>query len=427
MKRLNTGIAAVMITASVLAGCGDNSPEKNNGASDQIQTLKLYLTAQDAPGTEALAKAFEANNKVKITIERAPDDQYTQLISARLASKDGPDIWLDWPEVSKVKARIGAGYIEDLSGLGVLSSINDKMLEPFKVDGKTYGIPWALNFMGLYYNKDLFAKHNLSVPVNYKEFTKLCEDLKSLGLLPIALNGKDDWAVQFPWFDIVASTVYSKAKDADWDDKRYAGKTTFTSSPLWKDSAAKYENLMAKGYFGKANVLVGTTYDQAKKLFADGQAGMIVDGSWSLQGYKDIAAATGMNIGTMALPANDEGEQTILTAAPSTGFVIWSGSKNKDLAKKFLEFIYSEANASTLAGKGSLITAKASTAEPDPIFAGVMPFIKQGNTYEFCNINWPNGPQADGLQKETQAALGGASTFTKVLEIMDKSWDKNTK
>jgi raffinose/stachyose/melibiose transport system substrate-binding protein len=445
MKKRLSIMLCMMVVITVLSACASKTDTKSADVtaattampnateapkatdSGVKQSLKINMTAQDAPGAEELAKLFEAQNNVAVTIERAPDDQYVQLISARLAAHDGPDLWLDWPEVSKVKARVKAGYIEDLTGMNVLSTINDKMLVPFTVGGKIYGIPWALNFMGLYYNKDLFDKNGYKIPTNYDEFVKLSEDLQSKNILPIAMNGKDDWAVQFPWFDIVASTVYSKAKDPKWDDKRYAGQVKFADSALWKDSAAKYDNLMKKGFFGKPNDLIGTTYDQSKKMFSDGKAAMIIDGSWALAGYQEIAKQTKMNIGTMALPANNAGEETYLTAAPSTGFVIWSGSKNKDLAKKFLEFVYSEANVNKLAGAGALVAAKSSPAKPDPIFANVMPFIEQGKTYEFSNINWPNGPQADGLMKETQAALAGASTFTKVLETLDKSWDKAEK
>ena len=60
-------------------------------------------------------------------------------------------------------------------------------------DGKAYALPYVVEYWGVWYNKETFAKYNLSVPTTWDEFTQLLADIKAAGQTPIAFGSLDGW------------------------------------------------------------------------------------------------------------------------------------------------------------------------------------------------------------------------------------------
>ncbi|MBY0217793.1 ABC transporter substrate-binding protein [Paenibacillus illinoisensis] len=415
-------VPAMVIMLSACSSTGSGTDESaENGINTNEVTLKVSLTAQDMNGLEALAKEYENQNPgIKIKVDRAPDNQFKQTLGAYLASKEAPDLFLQWPGVSNIGVSINAGYLTDLSDVKPVDNIDKGLLQSFSKDDKVYGIPWSKNYLGVFYNKDIFEKNGIQIPKNWDEFLEVNEKLKAAGVTPIALAGKETWAVQLPWYALAASTVY--AKEEGWDQQRYDNQTTFAGSDSWKQVAGQYKQLLDLGYFEKN--MLGISYDSAKTSFSAGKAAMIIDGNWSISGYEEIARKSNIGVGMFAIPGNQAGEETWLSSAPSTGLALWSGSEYQEEAKKFLAYLYADDNNKTLIGEGQFSTLKTVKAESSDITADIVDIVQNAPAYPFLDIGWPKGPQEDAFQRETQAALGGGSSFEKVLETADQAWDK---
>ncbi|MBP1996832.1 ABC transporter substrate-binding protein [Paenibacillus eucommiae] len=418
----------IFFCCSVLILSACSTKENDNKVNSSINPvdkpkeikLKVSLTTDDLTGIEQLAKDFEAQNKgVTVQITRAPDAQFQQTLNAGLATQDAPDLFLQWPGASAVGIAIQAGYMTDLSSLEPVSKIDKGLLTSFSAEDKVYAIPWAKNFLGVYYNKTLFDKNGLKVPTNWNDLLEAAEQLKAAGVTPFAFPEKDSNSM-FLWFALAPSTVY--AKDIDWDRKRYANEVKFASSEYWKATADQFKLLFEKGYLGKD--VNGISTDAAKAMIAEGKAAMIVDGNWGVGDYEKIAEKAGIVMGMFPLPGNQAGETTWLSAAPSTGLGLWSGSENQETAKKFIEFIYADENVPTLIGQGQFSTLSTVNMESNPIFNDILNAAQNGPTYQFLDVGQPKEPSSEAFISETQAVLGGASTFEKVLEVADKSWDK---
>ena len=41
-------------------------------------------------------------------------------------------------------------------------------------------MPYSQNFMGVFYNVDIFKEHNLDIPKTWDEFMALCQKLEEL-------------------------------------------------------------------------------------------------------------------------------------------------------------------------------------------------------------------------------------------------------
>lgn len=428
-KTLVSVLCLAVASVILLAGCsskkenkGDPSPGSSatqSGGSKESVTIRIGVIGDTLKGVEQLAKTYESQNEnVKIAVERAPNDQYQSGLLAGLAGQDAPDIFQYWG--GNVFKKLAVNHADDLTGLSIVSNVDSSALEAFTVDGKVLGIPFGIEFTGVYYNKQIFKDNGWKIPTSWDEFLTLCEAVKAKGMQPLAFMGKEPWEVQMPWFQMAPTVLYSK--QSDWDQQRYDNQVKFAGTDGWKELASRYKLMLDNGYLGKD--ILGVSYDQAKQLFSTGKAPMILDGTWALGNYKDMVKQSNMDIGMFAFPANAPGQDLWLSKSTSTGLAVWVGSKHKEEVKRFYEFIYSDDKLMQLIGQGNIPSFKTVTAETDPILADIMPIAKNNKSYRFLDAGWPTGPSDEAFTKETQAALGGVSTFDKVLEVADKSWDK---
>ena len=68
----------------------------------------------------------------------------------------------------------------------------------YQVDGKQYGIPFDLGMVGFWYNKSQFAKAGITAaPATWDDLLADIGKLKTAGVTPVALAGKDTWTGAF--------------------------------------------------------------------------------------------------------------------------------------------------------------------------------------------------------------------------------------
>lgn len=154
---------------------------------------------------EALDKiiaGFEAANPdIKIKQIVFDDDQYSnQGLITQLKSNEVPDIFFEWAGYP-VQRDVGAGYAYDLSDAmaadGWKASFSPAVWTDgagTTVDGKPYMVPLSLDLTNtIWYNKAIFAEHNLTPPKSWDEFVALCKTLADAGETPIVEGNNEFW------------------------------------------------------------------------------------------------------------------------------------------------------------------------------------------------------------------------------------------
>lgn len=181
---------AAVLTAAVLAlsacGSGGGSASPSPGGTEP-RVLKLwhYETADSAMGkawAEAIKKFEASHPNVTVAFEEKGFEQIQKTAAMVLNSDEAPDIM----EYNKGNATSGLlskqGLLADLSeeatkrgwdkllpgGLQTTAKYDDRGVMG---SGKWYGVPNYGEFVMVYYNKDLFDKHQVKVPASYEEFT----------------------------------------------------------------------------------------------------------------------------------------------------------------------------------------------------------------------------------------------------------------
>jgi multiple sugar transport system substrate-binding protein len=299
-------------------------------------SVTLKFAAWDViPKAHDYIKAFEAkypNIKVDVTI--IPDN-YSEKLNAMVAAKTAPDVMLTWENDSKRFIQNNVvipldSYIKNTKEfkasdfIPAVNSINQMF------GGKTYSLPWGYASEILYYNKNMFDKAHVAYP-NDKWTWKDFEDAAKK--LTIVKDGKTiQWganSITFPgvWY----STIGAAGDDIIAKDGSLALGNGLKKALQWQyDLTNKYKVSPAPS--ADTNVV---------DLFAAGKAAMSRNGSWLTAQYKNIKDFK-WDIST--LPKGTRQYSSLHTGF----FQIYKGSKNKDAAWKFIEFMMSDTGQKVL-------------------------------------------------------------------------------
>jgi len=430
---------------SIFTGCGTSTT-----GSTTATTTKAGSTETTAAATTATAKDvtisimvsgtkasegvdFELDQlpalihaampNVTVEVTKLPDDQYYTSLTTKLASGEAPDMFLVQPRTAGtngVATLAKAGYLADLSDLTFWDSMPASGVSDMSYNKLIYGIPQGVAFLGAYYNKDIFAKYNLAVPTTWAEFTTACETLKSNGVTPIVSGDKDSYVIQFPLYQMAANEIYSK--NAAFDSQLAKKETSFTDG-AWDNILTMYTDLYAKGYVNKNSL--GYSASQAIQMFIDGQAAIIVDGSWD---YAAVTAAGSAKFerGFLTLPSTSG--DNYVSASTGAGYGVYAKSANVDTCKAILNLMCDGKSDlfKAWAANPRIISTYAGQEIANPLFKDAMASYSAGKAFYFCNQAWPAGVETE-MEAKLSEIIGGESTTVKdVTAAMQAKYDELT-
>ncbi|MHA7965832.1 ABC transporter substrate-binding protein [Paenibacillus sp. CAU 1782] len=434
MKRAKTvWLALLVLVVIMLSACGSNSGSSNNegnqtsdpsssnaGATDGSESAKpVTLTMMMSGNKAADGQDFELDilpklvkekfPNITLEVQKLPDDQYNTSVRTKLAAGKGPDIFWIFPKnaAGGVIDFAKAGFAADLSDLTFWDNIGQGAKEDMSYDGKPYGVAEGLDFLGVYYNKEMLEQVGVTeFPQDWASFLELCQKLKDVGITPIALGDKDPWVIQFGMYPIAANVVYPD--EMDFDVKVQNGEKPL-NDPKWVKTISMYQELYDKGYVVKNSLGVGSA--QAAQLFIDGKAAMSFTGTWD---YPSMSAAGAAEFtrGFASLPGNEAGKPLYVSASTSAGYALNAKSANLDTAKQVLNYLFDgesdlfnafvESNSSISVYKGVELS--------NELFKSVNDNYQQnGKSVYFSNQMWPAGV-SDVMQAKFAEIIGGKKT-----------------
>lgn len=303
------------------------------------ETEGQALVIQDA------IKAFEAKNP-NITISAVWNGRQNQtLVRTALSGGTVVDIMdQDEDQVAGGLVREGQGLALDdylakpaLDHDGALSDVFlPGTLDMFKVDGKTYLLPYIYNTVQFWYDKRVFEKAGIQPPKTWDDLLADCTKLTDAGYAPIAAEGNEPGYAAFYLTEMLA-----RIKGPGWLRQAAADPT----GEMWKDPAVLQAAQMTRDLWDKGCVppeTVGYVWPQGQQTLAFGQAGMELVGSWlpvELQSSVD----EGFQWGGFSFPEISGGVgKTTDVYALLLAFMINKDTKHPDEAFAFLQTIMSD-------------------------------------------------------------------------------------
>ncbi|AWY97550.1 ABC transporter substrate-binding protein [Blautia argi] len=369
--RKRTAAVLSMILAISMTGCSSGvkpEEEKTNGKKDdgvlEIEFFQQKMEEGPQKGYQAIIDKFnEENSDIRIEMNTVPDAG--TVLTSRIASGDIPVLFSDYPTQQQFRQKVENGYVQDLSEQECLKNVEESALEMTKQkDGKYYALPYSRNYMGVYYNQEIFEENNLEVPTTWKEFLEVCKTLKEKSITPIGLMGKDPGRVGHGF---QCMTVAWDPEGIEAIERAVSGEEKLENDEGFREVAEKTAELLS---YTNEDVL-GLADTTCWENFANGKYAMCITGSYARGTL--LIANPDLKIGVFPLPNETQETTNTLSGIDAAICVSAKASEEeKEAAYRFLDYLAETENAQTFCnhdGAPSCITGVT------PNYEGIEPMM----------------------------------------------------
>jgi len=409
------GVAALVLSASmVLAACGGESANPQEGQNSENGGVVLQMHSwrvEDTEGYAKVIKAFEAENPgIKIEFKPFKATEYNTILNTALQSDSGPDIMQLRPYNTGM-ALAEAGYLEPLDNVAGLKDFpQDVLAAATAKDGKIYGVPLSLNSTQIYYNKKLFDQNGLQEPKTWDELIATAKTLKENGITPFAFGSKEGWLLSLSHGVIAPGTYNGNA----WVEKVVKGETNFLS-PEFKKSLERMNELTP--YFPEN--FTGLELNDLRAMFATEKAAMFINGSFELESIKKLNPDLALDF----FPMPTEDGKTVLTTWVDGSYGVNAKSKHKAEAMKFMEFMASKKFGELFANEFKRISAVPNVSTSDPLVNKMAELSVTGATPYLMVVHFNGGKPTtkQTLENALQGMYLGQLTPEQVAQEVQKS------
>ena len=376
------GLALCCMAAAIpLAGCGASG-------DDQKTEIEIVQYKPEAANYfKTLEEQFNAtHDDIHLTIS-SPNDAMT-ILKTRFIREDYPDIIGIGGDIN-YSYFVDAQILEDVSGYGGLSSINQgyldiaEALEFVPVDG-TYIVPYMANAAGVLYNREMFAQHGWEIPQTWDELLALCGQIQGEGIQPFYFGFKDVWTCLAPW-----NAMAVELAPADTTKQVNRGETTFTEQ--YRELAEKYMQLLPYG----PEDTFAYGYNDACTAFARGESAMYPIGSYATP--QILSVNPDLDIDSFVMPACDNKEDRTLNSGIDLGFCVMDGCENKEAAYEVLDFLLADENIQQYIDDQNAVPCKNGEFRLASMLDGMLEFIESGNMTDYQDHYYPSEMSVDAL------------------------------
>ncbi|MBS5938034.1 ABC transporter substrate-binding protein [Clostridium sp.] len=320
-------IATLLMLPMLMVGCtkaGEKQSKEIGG------TIKVVTSRTDADKLfEKIEEDFKKlyPNVEDIVWESSAD--YDKYIMTRMNTKDYGDV-LFLPFSMNGTPEEYENYFEPL---GTVDELKEKYIDVTEADYNdvAYGLPVALNSLGIIYNEEVLKKAGVEeMPTSTEEFIEACKKIKeNTDAIPFYTNYNKTLGT---WGGTLTSYGGEQYRSAMLE----AG-TGFKEGQPIREIMDLFYGLASNG-LTEADPITGD-FAKSLQMLADGEVAMIMKGSQDAKMIQELST-NGSKINIAPLPVKFNGQTSIAFGAPSV-IVMNKNSENKATAKAFLEFFIS--------------------------------------------------------------------------------------
>jgi len=387
---------------------------------DTRTRIEFWSLGREGEVVAEMIPEFERRNPgIKVVMQQIPWIAAHEKLLTAFVGDATPDVaqmgntWV--PEFVTVRA------LDDLTGFAATSRTIDQrdyyagVWATNIVDGKLYGIPWYVDTRVLFYRSDLLASVGYpNGPHTWSEWMDCMERL--------VRERKSRFGILAPTnqhepIELLAMSNGSRFLNAD-------GTRGAFREPPFRDAFAFYAEMFRRGYAPKvSNEQVANLYQQ----FAQADFAMHITGPWQIGEFsRRLPANMQDKWMTAPLPARDASQPTGISMAGGSSLVLFRAAKNKEAARKLIEFLSEPAQqvrfyelCGDLPARRSAWRAR--TLASDPHFAAFR--VQLERVAPFPPV--PEWEQiATTLYEHGDATVRGAMTIDAALADLDRTADR---
>lgn len=350
MKKKAAVFLCMMLAVTGIMGCSSGAkPQEETSETeakesekdeDGVLTIEFFQQKMEEGPQKGYQEIIDNFNKentdIKIEMNTVPDAG--TVLTSRIASGDIPVLFSDYPTQQQFKQKVANGYVQDLSEQEFLGNVEESALEMTKQeDGKYYALPYSRNYMGVYYNQEIFEENGLEVPETWDEFIEICETLKEKGITPVGIMGKDPGRVGHGF---QCMTVAWDPEGIEAIENSVKGEKKLEEDEGFRKVAEKTVELLS---YCNEDVL-GIADTTCWENFANGKYAMCITGSYARGTL--LIANPDLKMGVFPLP-NDTKETTNTLSGIDAAVCVSAkaSEEEKEAAYRFLDYLAQAENA----------------------------------------------------------------------------------
>lgn len=380
MKKAISSVLALGMSLSMLTACGGaasssaaastagsastatSTSAAATGTGDYAgQTLKVAAieTAYGAEMWQQIVDGFEA--KTGATVELTTDKNLEDVIDPQMKAGNFYDVvhLAAGREKALPETMLKENAIEEVTDvlsmnvLGEDVTVGEKIIPGFTGnlttnpygDDRVFMMPMFYGPCGLFYNKANFTEGGgeLELPTTWDEFFALA-DKTDIPLFTYPVAGYLDAFTYALMAEVGGQEFFNKALQYD--------EAVWSSPEMDKmfeilGKLAENTNEATTGYANNDNFM------KNQQMILDNEALFMPNGNWVIGEMADAPRADGFEWGFMALPAIEEGGDRYSYTFFEQSWIP-AGAENKELAKVFLTYLYSDEAAEIFAASGAV-------------------------------------------------------------------------
>jgi N,N'-diacetylchitobiose transport system substrate-binding protein len=362
-------LAALCAVGLTLAACGEDdesskSDQKATGSAPAKLSGSVSVWIMD-PGSPKLqgvikgyATSFEQRHPgTSVKVEFVPWAQAHDKFTTAIAGGKTPDV-----------AEMGTTWTPEFADQGAFTQVDkaasgkyvSSLVDAATLDGKVWGKPWYAGARALIYRKDILKKAGVEVPTTWDELLAAAKAIKQKvpGVFPMGYTGLTEH-MYLPTIWQAGGEIAKQAGDS-WQSA--------LNSPQAVKAISFYTDFYKQGLTPKA--AIGWEEPDAQEAFINGDIAMLIGGGWTYNSIIATKAGLKSKIGTALEPAGPSGKDTAF--AGGSHLVVFDGSKNKDVANAFVDYMLEPTNLNKFTGEigflpGTVDGIKASGYLDDPV------------------------------------------------------------
>ena len=331
-------IAALACAFSLLASFAWATAEMESAGPGEVTITHYFGGDLGRAGLEEIFGSFNAATGIKVVDSPIGHEDFKTGILVRAAGGKLPDVFSYWAG-ARTQFVVDAGNLGTIDDMWAAQGL-DAVVAKSVADGATmyngsrYLVPFGYHYAGMFYNAKVMADAGvMEFPTDWDGFLALCENLKSQGIIPIALGSMARWPAQF-WFDY----LLLRTAGPEYRARLMAGEASYTDAEvqramqLWKD-------LADAGYFAP-NANADDWTDASDKV-TRGDAAMTLMGTWITGYWNGNGLMAGDDYDFFEFPMIDAGVPNA-AVGPVDGWLISANAENRANAEALVAFLASD-------------------------------------------------------------------------------------
>ena len=343
--RRGIAVCGVLAVTATLAACSNGSSSSSSsqsasaGASSSVGSLTVWADDTRYSQIQELAKDFTAATKVDVQVVQKSETNMDQEFISQVPTGNGPDIIVMAHD--KLGQMVKNGVVSPVDLGDAKSKFSEAAIQGVTYDGKTYGVPYAVESVALVRNNKLTT----DTPKTFDEMIASGKKAGSEYPFVVQMSTDGDPYHLYAFETSFGNEVFKQSADGSYTSDLTLGGTGASEFTQW---------LKAQGAAKTLNPNI--TSDIAKDAFLKGNAAYMVTGPWNVTAAK----AAGLDVSVLPIPSAGGKE-----AKPFVGVQMFyqsSKTKNQVLVSKFFQYLETKEAQSKLQELGGRVPAMTEVA-----------------------------------------------------------------